>query len=597
MTARVWLLGPPRVERDGQALAPPRGSKAWALLAYLVLTGAPVPRVRLAELLFGEAEDPPAALRWSLSQLRRTLTGAAGVGGDPLRLELRSGTVVDVAVLEEGPWPVALALPTFGSVLLEDVHPRVGAAFDLWLSGERRRIAGRTAALLQEAAHERLAHGDAVSAADLAGRLVAADPWDESHHELLVRALVGRGDRGAAAEQVMACRDLFRRELGREPGPSVAAALAGSPTPADPTTRASLEVAIDGGVGAAHTGAYERAIELLRPAVDGARALGDPALLARALTELGTVLVHGVRGRDEEGIALLHEAVVLAERVGARPTAAAAARELGHVELLRAHHPQMEGWFSRAAALADGDEPILAWVDVYAGLGRVDRGDYLRGAAALHRAVRRADAADDPRAAAFALASLGRLHLLREDYPAARTALDAACALTRSIGWSSFLPFPGALRAELALADGDLPAAQDGLDRAYALARQVGDPCWEAYSLRGRGLLAAARGDDEGALELLVAAPAACRRLPDTHAWVVGHCLDALCGFAVARGLPGAATWVAELADFAAQRGLRELTARAAVHRMRLGQPGAGALVDATLSGIDNPALGRLART
>jgi hypothetical protein len=47
----------------------------------------------------------------------------------------------------------------------------------------------------------------------------------------------------------------------------------------------------------------------LRMACAEARASGDRSLLARALAELGAALVHAVRGRDEEGAAVLVEAL------------------------------------------------------------------------------------------------------------------------------------------------------------------------------------------------------------------------------------------------------------------------------------------------
>ena len=67
----VKLLGRPTVLADGVEVGGPRGNKAWGLFAYLVGIGAPVPRERLVPLLFPDAEDGLAALRWNLNQLRR----------------------------------------------------------------------------------------------------------------------------------------------------------------------------------------------------------------------------------------------------------------------------------------------------------------------------------------------------------------------------------------------------------------------------------------------------------------------------------------------------------------------------------------------
>ncbi len=95
--AETWirLLGPPRIESAGTAPRQPRGRKAWAVLAYLALQPGGTGRARTAALLFPDAEDPLGALRWNLSELRRTL-GAESVGGDPLRLVLPAGWNCDV---------------------------------------------------------------------------------------------------------------------------------------------------------------------------------------------------------------------------------------------------------------------------------------------------------------------------------------------------------------------------------------------------------------------------------------------------------------------------------------------------------------------
>ena len=67
----VMLLGPPRVERGGVAVAFDT-RKAVALLAVLALADRPRPRDVLAELLWPEhdAEHARGALRRTLSALR-----------------------------------------------------------------------------------------------------------------------------------------------------------------------------------------------------------------------------------------------------------------------------------------------------------------------------------------------------------------------------------------------------------------------------------------------------------------------------------------------------------------------------------------------
>ncbi|HEX6247066.1 MAG TPA: BTAD domain-containing putative transcriptional regulator [Nocardioidaceae bacterium] len=592
MGTRVNLLGAPGITADGFAPTRPRGSKCWAALAYVVLSDRPVPRARLVDLLFDEAEDPAGALRWTLSQLRRGLGPAGDVSGDPLRWVPDEGTVVDVDVLVRGTWQEALALPGFGGELLEGVAMRVGPAFELWLAGERRRLSATTAAMLHEATHDRLAQGETAAAVELAMRLVACNALDERGHELLVRSLVAAGEPDEAAARARACEELFRRELGRAPSSALRAALSTGPPVSVPRSRSAVLAAIDVGESAAQAGAYDRAIDLLREAVAAEGDIGEE-VNARALAALGTVLVHGVRGSDEEAVTLLHRAHALAKRCGAREVAARAAHELGVVETLRGHYPRMEAWFTEATALADGDERLLAWTNLYAGIGRTDQAEYASAEPTLRRAIEMADRVGDQRASAYAATGLGRLHLLRGELGPARRMLESAVGTTRRLGWTAFLAFPQSLLATVDLLEGREQEALDGLERAYATACHVGDPCWESYALRGQGLVAAARGDDDAALRLLREATRSSRRLPDTHAWVDGYCLEALCGFAVEHSLPEAPAWIDELEDFASRRGMRELTLRAVLHRDRLGQAGAGASARMLLAEVDNPALQR----
>lgn len=592
MRLAVHLLGPPSVEVDGVAAPAPRGTKTWALLAYLLLSRGPVPRSRVASLLFGQADDPVGALRWTLSQMRRLLGDGARVTGDPLALRLPAGTVVDAAVVTQGSWAEAQWLPGLGADLLEGVTVKTGAAFELWLSAERRRLSGATQALLHEAAVSRLARGDPTSASALASRLVAMDPLDENSHVLLVRCLQADGDTEAAQAQVASCQALFREELGVDPGPSLVAASRGAAAGEAMTTgRAAVLAQLDAGAAAGSAGAYDVAVESLRRAVVGARGTGDAQLLARALLALGSTFVHGVRGCDEEGLPALHEADTLAQRCGAAAIAATARRELGYVEALRGNYPRMERWLADATAVAAGDHGELAWIEAVAGLGRSDVADYAPAVASLECAQDHARSAGDDRALAFAATALGRVHVLRGELDHAKAACDRAYATASKLQWTSFLPWTEIFLGEVALRRGDTDQAAERLDHAYALGRQIGDPCWESGAMRGLGLVAARRGQDTLALDLLTQAPRVCRRLTDTYAWVEGYGQEALCSHAVDRGLDSATQWIEDLDAFAAKRGMRELVARAARHRASMGQPGAAEAASLLSNDIENPAL------
>jgi len=228
-------MGPPTVEGEGGRTAP-RGRKAWALLAYLLLGEAPPSRRRLASLLFADAEDPLRALRWNLAELRRALGPAVTVGGDPVEVRLRPGTRVDVLLLGQGVPP-----PLTSGELLEGMDFPSSPAFEAWLAVERRRLTAACEALLHAAALARLASGEPDEAAALAARCVELDPFNADHHAVLVRSLAVAGDRAAARGQVLRCTDLFRRELGVDPPPAVAAAAGPDRSwPADPSSRLTL---------------------------------------------------------------------------------------------------------------------------------------------------------------------------------------------------------------------------------------------------------------------------------------------------------------------------------------------------------------------
>ena len=101
----------------------------------------------------------------------------------------------------------------------------------------------------------------------------------------------------------------------------------------------------------------------------------------------------------------------------------------------------------------------------------------------------------------------------------------------------------------------------------------------------------AARGDVDAAVTTLLDARRRAVRLPDAYVWVHAYVLDALATVGVARHLPHAAEWVAELAALAGRCGMAELAARAAVHRWRLGDAAARDAAWALGAAVDNPVL------
>ena len=235
--------------------------------------------------------------------------------------------------------------------LLEGIEAGAGADFESWLLVERRRFAGLSEAVLRDAALEALAAGAPLDAATLASRALALNRFDDAAHELLVRCLARAGEVAAAREHAEACEVLFRRELGRAPDPGVLRAADEHDAQSDAAVgdRAAALGQLDAGRAAVDAGAVEPGIATLRQACAEARAVGDPALLARVLAALGSALVHLLRGGDEEGTAVLHEALALAEACGDREVACKMCRELGFVAVQAGRGVSAGRWLGRAA--------------------------------------------------------------------------------------------------------------------------------------------------------------------------------------------------------------------------------------------------------
>lgn len=592
MSMSIQLLGSPRVEVDGEDQGRPRGAKTWALLAVLARSEGALPRTRLAELLFSEADDPLGALRWTASQLRRLLQSSNAVAGDPMELLLPDDASVDADVLIRGRWEEALELPGLGRPLLEGVEPRAGASFELWLSGERRHLDGAASAMLHEAASALLARDEAERAVGVANRLVRLNPYDENAQVMLVRALMAAGDQTAADNRVEACRSQFLDELGVEPSPALAEAARRRAT----VVRASavtLRAQLEAGQAAMSAGAVDAGLETLRGVTEGASAVNEDPLTLEALFALGVALVHTTRGTDEEAVTVLHRARNLADAIGDDATGGSACRELAYVELLRGRYDRAETWLEAGRERAAGNDTELGWIELFSGTCLSDTAHYTKGEQALRRAIELTARVGDTAGEAFATTHLCRLHVLRNELDEARSTGLRALELTDAAAWTSFRPYPETWVAAAAFELGEVEQSHQLFEHAWAMACQIGDVCWQTLALRGLGIINAERDLMAEAIGQLSEAPTHCRRLPDAYRWAEAYALEALVAVAVTTGDDRAAAWLSQLDAIASRYGFRELQARANLHRADLGDPDAWSLGALIATEIDNPHLAR----
>lgn len=572
MATVIQLLGRPGIHRPGSrglgSPGPrPRGRKTWALLALTALSERPVPRHQLSRMLFPEADDSLAALRWVLSELRRGLRPDASIAGDPVSLDLTVGTIVDAQQVLSGHTGVEVGA---GELLAGLALPDC-PEFELWLANQRERVAGALQAALRSAVSARLSERRPDEAVRLARQLVGLAPLEERHHALLVRSLAGAGDQVGAHAAVGACAALFTRELGVRPSPQVAlAALVppGGVTLLPDGRRLQARLEVEAGKAALAAGAVSDGLERLQLAVTLADGLDDPGIQGEANTALGAGIVHSVALTDPAGLAALKRAAKLATTAGDRPTAATAYRELGFVA---AGARRSSGALRHARELAAGDDGKLAAVLGIEALELTDSGRFGEATQRFRRSAELAERAGEPRQAAWSLTLLARAELTSGDLAAARTDIDRARDLVAAERWTAFLPLALAISGELDLLEGRIDTAGEQLTCAWTMATRLGDPCWLAVTGRGLGLLAARRGDTAEAMQWFDGAYHQTSDLPPLICrWIDAATLDAICDVAATHRLPRARAAVAELAALGEHAGMPEYSSRARTYEGRL---------------------------
>lgn len=171
------------------------GRKPWALLAFLLLESTGPSRRELADRALPEADDPLAAVRWALLQVRRSIAPALVVEVDGrFTIADRARFEVDVDALVSGRADPANVDVLAGGELLEGFAFDEAPDLDRWLTLQRSRLRSASAETLLWAATV-LAPTDPGRAGVLAERAAALDPFDDAIHELIVDCHVRQGDR------------------------------------------------------------------------------------------------------------------------------------------------------------------------------------------------------------------------------------------------------------------------------------------------------------------------------------------------------------------------------------------------------------------
>lgn len=233
----LYLLGPPRIERDGVPISFDT-RKAVALLSYLAVTGRPHSRDALAALLWPEYSqvNARATLRRTLSTLNKSLGGEwLEISREAIALVSGPGLWIDMAAFEklvaqcrlrdqavaescsQCLQPLNRAAALYRDDFLAGFTLRDSPNFDEWhyfqSEGLRRELAGALERLV--ACYSQTSEfGTAIPHAR---RWLALDRLHEPAHRQLMLLYAWSGQRAAALHQYRECRQALEQELGVAP--------------------------------------------------------------------------------------------------------------------------------------------------------------------------------------------------------------------------------------------------------------------------------------------------------------------------------------------------------------------------------------------
>lgn len=222
---RILLLGPPRLELDGQPLTRLIAPKHLALVFYLAVRGAPASREQLATLLWeGLAEAAARAnLRVALSRLRRWLPGFLDIDAQQVGFAPDAPLSFDLAELALAQDPACphddrmAAARAWRGPPLDGFALEGSEGFERWISQTRQRAQREAVALRRDLARHACELGRKAEAIEHLRALLEIDDTDETAHMTLMELLASLGQRTAAIAQYEACRAALADRLGAHP--------------------------------------------------------------------------------------------------------------------------------------------------------------------------------------------------------------------------------------------------------------------------------------------------------------------------------------------------------------------------------------------
>ncbi len=276
---KIYLLGSPQIEKEGQTITQTGSRKGLALLGYLASQDRPAPRTYLADLFWPDkteargrrnlsrelsqlAEYVPDCIRgdyhtvvfqpgdaywldtWAFADLvqaglTRTISLTAPDLSEMAGVSATSGVFA--------PDKVAAAVALYRDDFMSGLYLSGCPDFEIWLVREQEQWRQQVSTMLDRLIVHYTLAGDDEQAQCFARRWLELEPWHETAHRHLIFLLGRNGQRSAALAQFNQCCRVLAAELGVEPLPETVAlveqiktgALADKTTP-DSGTPAAL---------------------------------------------------------------------------------------------------------------------------------------------------------------------------------------------------------------------------------------------------------------------------------------------------------------------------------------------------------------------
>jgi DNA-binding SARP family transcriptional activator len=443
MALELRLLEQPSITRDGVPV-PLSGRKPWGLLAYLLLEQRPTRR-EVASRLIPEANDPLAALRWLLHQVRRAIEPEGWIGehNGGLSLRLSEAVTVDLLDLLAVPDDVDVIERLVRGELLEGMDFDDAPAFEMWLSLQRTRVHDVIAEALWWIG-SRIGTVDPNRALRITERALMFDPFCDTTNELLLDLLVQSGNAPVARQRFAVIDQRFREELGVPPADTVRRPLDRPRTRTSVPSNVSARALLESAAARLTAGELDRAVETSRRAADVALALGDPKLELSALLLLATTLIHSHFGRDQEAKGLLSRALQLAGDLEDLASLADVEREMGFVFAMEGSGALAEPVLTRSVdhAVAADVGIRAAKAETYLGMCLSDRCEYTPAVAVLNSAIARLSAAKELGWQGYAEGMLARAVERSGDPARGASIAEIGIEHVRRGGSSGVLPWP-----------------------------------------------------------------------------------------------------------------------------------------------------------